>query len=82
MAIEQRWTMDSADILRIGVTLGFKWNDTCAEVQKEGLHGQDGSGSTRLEKVDIEELDSEPLKVIFRHIFAKHPGMEEVAIID
>ena len=31
---------------------------------------------------EIEEIDSEPLKVIFRHIFAEHPSMDEVTIID
>lgn len=82
MAIAQRWTMKSTDILLVGLKLGYKWNDINAEVSKEGLHGQDGSGQVTMEKCYLEELSSEPLKVIFRHIFATHPGMEEVAIID
>ena len=82
MAIAQRWTMDSSDILHVGVTLGYKWIDINAEVSKEGLHGQDGSGKVTMEKCELEELDSEPLKVIFRHIFATYKDMEEVVIID
>lgn len=82
MAIEQIWTMKSTDILFTGRKLGYDWNALCDEVRNEGLHGQDGSGSTSVHRDEIEELDSEPLKVIFRHIFAEHPSMDEVTIID
>ena len=82
MAIEQRWTMDSTDILHVGRELGYEWNDMCREVSNEGLHGQDGDGSVTMEKGDIEDINSEPLKIIFRHIFATYPEMREVIIID
>lgn len=82
MAIAQRWTMDSSDILHVGVTLGYKWNDLNAEVLNEGLHGEDGDGSVTMRTEDIEDIKSETLKVIFRHIFATNAGMEEVVIID
>ena len=82
MAIEQRWTMDSTDILFEGKKLGYDWNALCDEVSNEGLHGMDGNGSVVLGGHEIEDLRSEPLKAIFRHIFATHPGMYEVTIID
>lgn len=82
MAIEQIWTMKSTDILFEGEKLGYKWNALCEEVSNEGLHGMDGSGSICLGGHEVEDLRSEPLKAIFRHIFATHPDMDEVTIID
>lgn len=82
MAIEQIWTMKSTDILFTGQKLGYDWNALCNEVSNAGLHGEDGSGYTMMARDEIEELGSEPLKAIFRHIFAEHPSMDEVTIID
>lgn len=82
MAIEQRWTMESTDILHEGVKLGYSWNALCDEVSNAGLHGMDGDGSVNMARDEIEDLDSEPLKAIFRHIFATYPDMYEVVIID
>lgn len=82
MAIEQIWTMKSTDILFTGQKLGYDWNFLCREVSREGLHGQDGSGYTTMAREEIEDLASEALKAIFCHIFAEHPSMDEVTIID
>ena len=82
MAIEKVWVMQGSDIMVEGKKLGYDWNFLCNEVKREGLHGQDGSGSITMFRDDLDEIESEYLKVIFRHIFTLDPDMQDIRIID
>ena len=74
--------MYSSDILVIGMTLGYDCNDMNKEVSNEGFYSQGETGAIFLDKARIEKLGSEQLKVVFRHIFATYPDLEEVRIIN
>ena len=82
MQIKQRWTMYSSDILVVGMKLGYDCNAINKEVSNEGFYIQGGTGAIFLDKASIEKLGSEQLKVVFRHIFATYPDLEEVRIIN
>lgn len=82
MAIEQRWSMENADINRVGEKLGYDWNAVCDEVRRADLYGQDGDGSIDVSRDEIDDFDSPVLKAIFAHIFASHPEMTEITIIN
>lgn len=82
MAIEQRWSMDNADINRVGEQLGYDWNAVCDAVQRADLYGQDGDGSIDVSREDLDDWEEGMLKTIFLHIFESHPGMDEITIIN
>lgn len=82
MAIEQLWVMDNSDINVVGVQLGYDWNAVCNEVQREGLYGEDGDGSTSVARDDVDDFTSPMIKAIFEHIFATHPTMDEIKIVN
>lgn len=74
------YTMDNSDINVVGELLGFNWNEVCDACQKEGIYGQDGSGSYVVHRG--EHFENNIITAIFEKIFEDNPIANKICIIN
>lgn len=76
--LTQRWTMENADLCRVGEHLGFGWNNVCDEISKAGFYAEDGDGTFNAYRGD--ETGNEMIDQIMAAIFEENPTVNEIQI--
>ena len=76
--LKLEYTMDSADLNRVGEHLGYTWNQVCNEVSKVAFYDEDGGGCITHRIGD--ETNSEILDKIMAAIYENYPDAEEIKI--
>ena len=77
----QRWTMQSSDMCVVGGELGIEWNTVCKAIRDEDFYGQE-DGGVLVERDDIADWEDGIIKTIFEHIFATHPHVDEISVMN
>lgn len=80
--LQRNWKMKNSDICVVGKELGFEWNTVCEAIRDEEFYGQDGAGSTYVERADLEDWSEGIIKTILTHIFATNPGVDEIEVMN
>lgn len=80
--LKQWAVMVSGDVNVVGEELGFDWNAVCDAVSDAELYGQDGDGYTTVYRRDPTKWKAGMIKTIFEHVFATHPGVDVIRVMN
>lgn len=77
------YSMDNADICRVGEHLGYDWNQVCDEIGKAGCYAEDGDGAFTIHRHrDNDYYDNKILNEIFVAIFDHYKDVKKFQIVN
>lgn len=78
--LQKNWTMASSDICVVGQELGLAWNAVCQAIREEQFYGHEDK--VFVEREEVAEWNDGLVKTIFEHIFATHPDVDEITVMN
>ena len=81
-ALQQKFVLETGGINVVGEELGFDWNAVCDAIADEELYGMDGDSSITVRRRDLQTWTDGMLKTIFEHIFASHPHVDAIVVMN
>lgn len=80
--LQPKYVLETGQVNVVGEELGFDWNAVCDAIAKEEFYGQDGDGSTIVYRRDPKGWKNGILKTIFEHLFATHPHVDAIIVMN
>ena len=80
--LQPKFVLETGEVNVVGEELGFDWNVVCDAIAEEEFYGQDGDGSITVQRREIKGWQDGMLKTIFEHLFATHPHVDAIIVMN